>query len=76
MSARLESFLAKIYVDSKFRAKFLNDPIGEATKAGLNVAECKALEKIDREGLYLAAASFERKRQKKNFRKNWFSGIS
>jgi hypothetical protein len=57
----LEAFLAKIYVDSEARARFLSDPRGEADKAGLAEEEIQALENIDGVGLSLMAASLERK---------------
>ena len=63
MSAtRFEAFLAKIYVDERARARFLADPSGEATKAGLAPLEVEALERIDRVGLDLISKSLERKR--------------
>jgi hypothetical protein len=65
MSAeRLEAFLAKIYVDEKSRERFLADPRGEATKAGLGEREIEALEKIDRAGLILTAQSLQKKRRR------------
>jgi hypothetical protein len=63
-AARLEAFLAKIYVDEESRERFLADPRGEATKAGLGEREVEALEKIDRAGLVLGARSIQRKRQR------------
>jgi hypothetical protein len=62
-AARLEAFLAKIYVDENSRERFLADPRGEATKAGLGEPEIEALEKIDRAGLILTARSLQKKRQ-------------
>jgi len=63
MSAQnLEAFLAKLYVDSQARSRFLADPRREALNAGLNEDDCAALEKIDFVGLELAADSFARKR--------------
>ena len=61
-AAAFEAFLARLYVDADARARFLADPRGEAQRAGLAPAECRALESIDRVGLQLAAASYERKR--------------
>jgi hypothetical protein len=61
---KLEKFLASLYVDADLRARFLNGPKEEAARAGLNPAQCEALEKIDRVGLQMAARSFERKRTK------------
>ena len=64
-TSRFEAFLANIYVDERARAKFLEDPRGEAIKAGLMLQEVEALEKIDRVGLDLLAKSLERKRQRR-----------
>ncbi len=61
--SRLEAFLARIYVDEKARAKFLADPRGEATKAGLTAQQVEDVVKIDRDGLELFAHSLERKKQ-------------
>jgi hypothetical protein len=61
-SPELERFLATLYIDSKARAKFLAAPREEAARAGLSVEQCRALEKIDRIGLEMAALSFSRKR--------------
>ncbi|MGH9838100.1 MAG: hypothetical protein ACREEM_04875, partial [Blastocatellia bacterium] len=62
---KFEAFLAKIYVDAKARDRFLADPRGEASRAGLAEAEIAALEKIDHVGLELAASSLQRKRSKR-----------
>ncbi|HET8782636.1 MAG TPA: hypothetical protein VFM63_09470 [Pyrinomonadaceae bacterium] len=62
--SHLEAFLARIYVDERARAKFLADPRGEATKAGLTAQEVEDVIKIDRDGLELFAQSLERKKQK------------
>jgi hypothetical protein len=58
-----EAFLARLYVDGEFRAAFLADPRGAA--AALEEDEVAALVAIDRHGLALAAASFERKRARR-----------
>jgi hypothetical protein len=63
-AARLEAFLAKIYVDESARAQFLADPRGEAAKAGLSEREIEALEKIDRAGLILTTRSLQKKRRR------------
>ena len=60
--ARLESFLAKIYVDAAARERFLSDPRGEATRAGLAAEEIESVVQIDREGLELFAHSLNHKR--------------
>jgi hypothetical protein len=69
-SQEFEAFLARLYVDAGFRARFLEDPRREALAAGLSEAECRALEAIDRPGLELAAASFEVKRTRKQAHAN------
>lgn len=61
--SRLETFLARIYVDQQARARFLADPRGEAVKAGLTAQQIDHVVKIDREGLELFARSLERKKQ-------------
>jgi hypothetical protein len=57
-----EAFLARLYVDAEFRARFLAEPVGEAMRAGCDRATAERLAAIDREGLELAAESFARKR--------------
>ncbi len=61
-----EAFLALIYTDREARRRFLADPLGEAARAGLTLDEAHALAGVDREGLKLAARSFERKRAGKH----------
>ncbi|HEV8537114.1 MAG TPA: hypothetical protein VGR87_15525 [Candidatus Limnocylindria bacterium] len=60
--ARIEAFLARLYVDDLARARFLRDPGGEAAAAGIGAADRARLGLIDRAGLELAALSFGRKR--------------
>jgi len=60
-----ELFLARLYTDEALRRKFLDDPSGEALRAGLSAEETKSLEQIDRVGLELAAESYRKKRLKK-----------
>jgi hypothetical protein len=67
-SPELERFLATLYVDPQARAKFLLAPREEAARAGLSDEQCRALEKIDRIGLEMAARSFARKRAVKGGR--------
>lgn len=64
-SPALERFLAKLYVDSEARSRFLADPRAEAVRAGLPEDQCAALEAIDRVGLEMAARSYARKRERK-----------
>ena len=58
----LERFLARLYVDPAARTRFLAAPYEEASRAGLTEEQCRALEKIDRIGLEMAARSFAKKR--------------
>jgi hypothetical protein len=62
VSPAFETYLARIYTDREERARFLADPRARAEALGLSSAECDALAAIDRDGLALAADSFERKR--------------
>jgi hypothetical protein len=61
-----EAFLARLYVDADWRARFLADPAAQARRAGLDEDEARALAAIDRPGLALAVASFARKRRTTN----------
>jgi len=66
MSAQLlEAFLARLYTDARLRERFRADPRGEAARAGLHPEQCRSLEQIDWPGLEAAAASFEKKRRRK-----------
>ena len=69
MSVRFETFLAKLYVDDDARSRFLANPRGSATEAGLSPQEIEAVEKIDRLGLQMAASSLQRKHQAKRMHK-------
>jgi hypothetical protein len=62
--AKVEAFLARLYVNEKSRDKFLVDPLLEAKRAGLSAEESQALENLDRVGLELLATSLERKKQR------------
>ena len=64
-SPRFERFLAQLYVDREIRERFLADPKGVASGAGLSQSECAAVVSIDRVGLKMAAESFARKRSGK-----------
>jgi hypothetical protein len=64
-TSALEHFLATLYVDGDARARFLANPGAEAARAGLSKEQCRALEKIDRVGLEMAARSFAHKRARK-----------
>jgi uncharacterized protein len=60
--ARVEAMLARLYVDSSARDRFLADPDGESRDAGLDDEACAAMRRLDRPGLELAARSFASKR--------------
>ena len=60
-----EAYLAKVLIEPDERERFLQDPKGEALRAGLQPAQARALEEIDREGLMMAARSFANKRGKR-----------
>jgi hypothetical protein len=71
MSAqKLESLLARLYVDARTRAGFKADPRVQVTKAGLSEDERGLLEEIDWIGLELTVSSIARKRQQKQ-RRRW-----
>ncbi len=65
IESQFETFLARIYTDETARARFLADPLSEATKAGLTSLQVEAVVKIDRVGLELFANSLERKHRKR-----------
>jgi hypothetical protein len=60
--SKLETFLARIYVDRLARERFLNNPSEEAADAGLSLEEIDAVKEIDQVGLELFVDSLERKR--------------
>jgi uncharacterized protein len=67
-SARLETLLARIYVDESLRAGFLAAPEEFADRHSMSADDAAALASIDRTGLVMAARSFARKRQLKRAR--------
>jgi len=62
VSVSLETYLVKLYLDRDARRAFLADPRSAARAAGLGEADVAALERVDRDGLELAARSFAGKR--------------
>ncbi|MCI0413301.1 nitrile hydratase subunit alpha [bacterium] len=64
MSPAFEAFLARLYVDPEFRARFLKDRTREAYDVGLSHSEIAALLVIPQEDLEIAASSFEKKRRR------------
>ena len=68
MSPNFERFVARLYVDTIARERFLADPNREAGAAGLTDDEIAAAVRIDRVGLELAAASFALKKRRRSSR--------
>lgn len=60
--ARVEALLARLYIESAARERFLADPDGESRRAGLDDDARAAMVRLDRPGLELAARSFAGKR--------------
>lgn len=79
MSAtNLETLLARLYTDARFRSAFLSDPTGVSRSHGLAESEIEALRNIDRAGLEFAAHSFAHKRAKRaraGRRQAWFARL-
>ena len=71
-AARLEAFLARLYVDESARRRFLTNPRGEAANAGLSEQDGAALANIDFVGLELAVGSIARKRAALTTKTNFF----
>jgi hypothetical protein len=71
MSASLEAYLARLYLDRDARDAFVADPRGAAHRAGLNEAEVATLERVDRVGLELTARSLAAKRTQRTVRRSW-----
>ncbi|MEK6372679.1 MAG: hypothetical protein AABO58_08280 [Acidobacteriota bacterium] len=60
-----EQFLAALYTDEAFRARFIDDPRSTALAAGLTEDDARELAGMDMEALRLAARSFEKKRARR-----------
>jgi putative modified peptide len=60
-----ERFLAKLYTDDAFRARFLRDPAEAVAAQKLTAEQAKAVATIDTIGLAFAARSFAAKRRSK-----------
>ena len=60
----LEAYLARLYVDRGARTRFLADPRGEASRAGLDARACESLARLEPSELELSAASFALKRER------------
>jgi hypothetical protein len=74
MSAALEAYLARLYLDSDARRAFTADPRAAATRAGLDPADVTALERVDHVGLELTARSLRAKRQSSP-RRGWLTRL-
>ena len=74
MSAALEAYLARLYLDADARRAFVADPRGAASRAGLDAADVSALEQVDRAGLELTARSLAAKRQS-SARPGWLARL-
>jgi hypothetical protein len=70
VSAALEAYLARLYLDADARRAFTTDPRAAASRAGLQRADVAALERIDRVGLELTARSPQAKHQSHR-RRGW-----
>jgi len=71
-SMRLETFLARLFVDSDFRENFLRDPRRVVEEHGLDGAEQESALAIDRPGLLLTARSIAAKRNNREVRAGAF----
>ena len=69
-AARLEAFLAQLYVDEQARRRFLSNPHDEAANAGLSEQDCTALANIDLVGLEFAADSLAQEARRSGSEKN------
>jgi hypothetical protein len=65
VSPAFETFVARLYVDEALRRAFLADAAAVAERAGLTADEIRAVQRIDRTGLELAAGVFEHKRRRR-----------
>jgi hypothetical protein len=72
MSPAFEAFVARLYVDEALRRTFLADAVATAERAGLTPDEIRAVQRIDRTGLELAAGVFEHKRRRRSGARNPF----
>jgi hypothetical protein len=61
-SQQFETFLARLYSDRVFRARFLATPEEVVQDAGLDAQQQRAALEMDKAGLLMAARSYEFKR--------------
>jgi len=74
VSASLEAYLARLYLDAAARRAFAADPRGAAARAGLDETDVAALEQIDHAGLELTARSLQAKREARP-RRGWLARL-
>jgi hypothetical protein len=74
VSASLEAYLARLYLDADARRAFVADPRGAAARAGLDERDVAALEQVDQAGLELAARSLRAKRAPRR-RRSWLARL-
>jgi hypothetical protein len=74
VSASLEAYLARLYLDADARRAFAADPRGAAARAGLDETDVAALEQIDHAGLELTARSLQAKREARP-RRGWLARL-
>jgi hypothetical protein len=63
VSASLEAYLARLYLDADARRAVSADPRGAAMRAGLDDMDAEAVAHIDRAGLELTASSLQARRE-------------
>lgn len=69
-SEKIEYFLAQLYTDERLLKFFLENPTKTLLNHDLSDEEKDALQKIDREGLQMAAKSYMSKRKKRQHPKS------
>jgi hypothetical protein len=74
VSASLEAYLARLYLDAAARRAFAADPRGVTEPAGLDETDVVALEQIDHAGLELTARSLQAKREA-HPRRGWLAHL-
>jgi hypothetical protein len=75
MSASLEAYLARLYLDADARRVFVADPRGAALQAGLGEADVEAVARLDRVGLELTARSLRAKQARAPRLRRWLARL-
>jgi hypothetical protein len=65
MQADLERLMARLLTDRATRERFVANPAGLATEAGLSPEEAEAISRIEVQALLTAARSYDHKRRSK-----------